>query len=85
MATERTRRLVRTGDASAKLNGAQRARARLQKEAIKLHQAIDLAKKRIEEIDEEETVLSDAIEKYAGEIADAHAEPSEAEVSGSWA
>ena len=75
MATDRTRRLIKTRDASAKLSGAQRSRRRLQKEAIKLHQLIVDAKARLEEIDEEEQVHSDAIDKYAGEIAEAHAEP----------
>jgi len=75
VATPRTRRLVGTGDASAKLAGAQRSRARLREEAIKLHQAVALAQKRLEEIDEEEQVHSDAIEHYAGMIAEAHKEP----------
>ena len=75
MATERTRRLVATRDASAKLNGAQRARQRIQKEAIELHQGIADAQKRLVEIDDEEELLSESIDTYAGVIADAHAEP----------
>ena len=85
MATPRTRRLIKAGDNAARLNTAIRARGRLQKEAIKLVGEIERLKKRLDEINEEEEVISAAIESHADEIVEAHAEPdepTEAEVSG---
>jgi signal transduction histidine kinase len=87
MATPRTRRLIKVGDDSAHLNTAIRARRRLQKEAMRLVADIAKLSKRLEEVNEEEEVISAAIEQHAGVIVDAHkepdTEPSEAEVSGS--
>jgi hypothetical protein len=87
MASERTGRLIRAADASKNLNAAIRARRRLFEEGRKLHRGIQVAKERLAEIDEEEEILSAAIEVEGGKVAAAHAEPpeelSEAEVSGS--
>jgi hypothetical protein len=83
MANERTARLVKAADSSKRLNSAIRARRRLFEEGKKLHLGIRVSRERLTEIDEEEEVLSAAIEEHGGEVAAAHAEPSEAEVSGS--
>ena len=75
MASPRVRRLISVASASTELNDAIRARRRLQEEAIKLNRSIVAAGERLTEIDKEETILSDSIERYAGMIAKAHAEP----------
>lgn len=93
MATERTRRLINTGNAAARMNAAERARSRLYVEGKKLLRGITEAQKRLKEIDEEEEVLSATIDECGAIIAEANAgpeaepeteqpEPSEAEVSG---
>jgi signal transduction histidine kinase len=75
MATPRTRRLIQVGDESARLNTAIRARRRLQKEAVNLVAEITRLTKRLEEVNEEEEVISAAIDDHAGKIADAHRDP----------
>jgi hypothetical protein len=75
MATPRTRRLIKAGDEFAHGNAAVRARNRLQKEARNLVADIARATKRLAEVNEEEEVISAAIEQHAGAISDAHKEP----------
>jgi hypothetical protein len=75
VATPRTRRLIKVGDDSARLNAAIRSRRRLQKEATTLLGDIDRLTTRLNEVNEEEGVISAAIEAHAGKIATAHAEP----------
>jgi hypothetical protein len=74
MATDRTRRLIATGDAAREFSTAKRLRRRLQDEAIKLNRAVAAAQARLVEINEEEDVLSAAIDKAGGEIHDAYAD-----------
>jgi uncharacterized protein YlxW (UPF0749 family) len=52
-----------------------RARRRLQKEATNLLADIARLTKRLEDVNEEEDVISAAIDQHAGAIADAHKEP----------
>jgi hypothetical protein len=70
----------------AKLSAAVRARRRLFVEGKKLHRGIQIAKARLVEIDEEEEILTAAIDEHGAAVAAASAEPkekpSEADVSG---
>jgi hypothetical protein len=74
MATDRTRRLIATGDAARELSAAKRMRRLLQDEAIKLNRGVAAAQARLAEIDDEEDVLSATIDKAGGEIHDAYAD-----------
>jgi len=75
MATPRTRRLIEAGDEFAHGNAAVRARKRLQKEAQRLVADIARLTERLGEVNEEEEVISAAIDQHASNIADAHKEP----------
>jgi hypothetical protein len=74
MATDRTRRLIATGNAARELSTARNLRRLLEDEGIKLNRAVVAARARLAEIDEEEEVLSATIDKAGGEIAVAYAD-----------
>ena len=62
MASAQTRRVIAAAQDVSRLSMAIRARRRLQEEAIRLRRTIVAAQARLSEVDEEEALLSEAID-----------------------
>jgi len=62
MASAQTRKVIAAASDVSRLSMAIRARRRLQEEAIRLRRTIVAAQARLSEVDEEEALLSEAID-----------------------